>query len=113
MSKGFLKLSHSLVDCPAFTDASAGATRLLILLWRRFNGRNNGDIPCSVREAAAWCKCGKSAAAAYFIELQERGLISPVSKGRFTSRGARQNVATKWLLTFLPSKQGGPDVARA
>src|SRR5215831_2831997 len=71
----FVKLPYDVLDSAAFISASAGAKALFVFLIRRFNGRNNGQISCSVREAAAWCACGKTAAAKYFDELIALDLI--------------------------------------
>ena len=98
----FVRLGHSLVDGAAFRLASSGATRLIILLLRRFNGHNNGAISCSIREAADWCHCGKSTAAKLFEELETLNLIGVVHKGAFSIKaGDDKNAATTWRLTFL------------
>jgi hypothetical protein len=112
MSKnaGFLKMMHAFIDSTEFREASDHGKSLLLLLWRRFNGRNNGKIPCSVREAAAWCHCSRSAAARYFAELIDLGLLRATSKGHFTGDGRRDR-STEWLLTFLPRGKGETDAA--
>src|SRR5262245_21530073 len=106
----FVKLPYEVLDSPAFISASAGAKALFVFLIRRFNGRNNGQISCSVREASAWCVCGKSAAARYFAELIDLDPIEPVVKGRFTGRGFRRNGASVSLRAAgpYPMKAGDP-----
>ena len=109
---GFIRLTHALVDGEAFMLASNGARCLLILIWRRFNGRNNGQIPLSVREAADWLHCGKTATARYFAELQQLGLIEAVTKGQFAIKsGTGKNAATTWRLTFLQNERADDDKA--
>jgi hypothetical protein len=106
----FVMMSHELIDCPAFVSASCGATRLLIFIWRRHNGRNNGAISCSIREAAAFLHCGKSTAARYFSELHALGLIEPVRLGNFVYKvGDLKNAATTWRLSFLPNNEAHQD----
>jgi len=104
----FIRLSHSLVDSESFAIASNGARSLLILLWRRYNGRNNGSLSCSVREAATWLHCGKSQAGVYFTELQQLELIEAVNKGNFTVKiGDGRRAATTWRLKFLEDQGKG------
>jgi hypothetical protein len=98
----FLLLDHELIDGDAFGAATGGATRLLIFIMRRFNGRNNGDIPCGIREAAKFLHCGKSTAARFFEELEGLKLIEPTRRGHFeVKQGEMKNVATRWRVTFL------------
>jgi hypothetical protein len=98
-ARPFARLFHDVVDSTAVAAASTGAKALLLLLTRRHNGKN--EIVCSVREAAAWCHCGKSTAATYFKELNGLGLIEPVRLGHFQIKaGDLKNAATTWRLTF-------------
>jgi hypothetical protein len=79
-----------------------GPTRLCVLFLRRYNGSNNGAIPLSVREVEAWCKCGHATAIRYLRELQERGLIEPVTVGSFCIKaGPQKMMATTWRLHFV------------
>ena len=104
--ENFIKFDYSTVD-GAIAAATSHATRLLVLLTRRFNGHNNGEIPCSVREAAAWCKCSLSTAQRCFVELQELGLIEIVIRGNFAIKdGSRKNTASTWRLAFVHNKGG-------
>jgi hypothetical protein len=72
---------HTVVESPEFATASAGATRLLLLLLRRYNGWNNGKIAYSTRDAAKWLHCSKSTASACFAELERRGPIGASCQG--------------------------------
>ncbi len=102
-SVGFVKLTHAVIDSEAFAASSSHATRLLIFLWRRHNGKNNGFIKCSVREAATWLHSSKATASAAFVELQERGLVEAVTRGHFTVKaGGAKSVATTWRLLVIP-----------
>jgi hypothetical protein len=93
----FVRLFDDVIDSSPVISASCGATRLLMLLMRRRNGRN--EICCSVREAAAWCHCSKATAMRYFRELQSLELIEPLRKGRFEIKaGELKALATTWRL---------------
>lgn len=88
---------------PAFQSLSANAVRLLLELKMLHNGRNNGAIFLSVREAARRLSVGKNLAAAMFGELQDRGFVRPNVVGAFDLKtGARRGAATSWILTEYP-----------
>ena len=98
---GFIKFDHEFVDT-AIEPLTCGATRHLVGLMRQFNGYNNGEIVFSIRQASAWCRCGKDAAAAYLRELQDRGLVVPMVKGHFRTKSETgKRVASTWRLPFL------------
>ena len=103
MTARFCKLKHAVMDTAEFRGLSAGATRLLLLLFRRYDGFNNGQIVCSKRDAMRWCHCGDPAALAYFRELEAVGLISQTKKGEFRCFGHRGSYCTvsTWRLNFL------------
>jgi hypothetical protein len=102
---GFVKLPYSLLDSEALVAASSHATRLLVLLLRKYNGKNNGSIICGVREAAAWCHCSKGTASKVFIELQTLGIIKAVRRGHFCMKvGAAKGDATVWRILVIPEE---------
>ena len=103
---GFAKLYHPFID-EKIEPLSSGATRLYIAFLRRYNGYNNAQIPFSVREAAAWCRCGLATAQSYLRELQEQGLIEPVVIGSFQIKlGDQKNAATTWRLPRVTEGAG-------
>jgi len=93
------------LTCPAYRSLSIGARALLIELKALYNGSNNGDLFMSAREAAKRLNrpTGKSQAAVWFAELQDKGFIRPNIVGGFnvksTAAGRR---ATSWILTEFP-----------
>src|SRR5919106_1840788 len=68
---GFVKLDHELMDSPAWRTASPRVRCLVLAIWRRHNGANNGKIPYSRREAQHDLGCGSTQAVRYFSEAQE------------------------------------------
>lgn len=98
----FVLMDYELVDSPAFVGASTNAKCLLIMLIRKFNGHNNGDISCGVREAASWLHSSKDTASRAFAELEGLGLIERTRRGHFKIKaGEMKNVATSWRLNFI------------
>ena len=79
----------------AYRSLSCYARCLLVELYRRYNGGNNGEISMSVREAAELLGCNKDTALKAFRELEERGFIKSNVKGAFT---LKERHATTWIL---------------
>jgi hypothetical protein len=61
---------------------------------RRYNGKNNGEISLSVREAAIAGNCGKSSAQRHLESLVRHGFIALNNKGMMRNR-----YASTWFLT--------------
>ena len=87
----------------AFQSLSCSAVRLLIELKMLHNGHNNGKLFLSVRQAAKRIHIGKNQVSQAFAELRDRGFIRPNVEGAFNLKsGARQGLATSWVLTEFP-----------
>lgn len=85
---------------PAYRALSIGARALLVELKALYNGRNNGALFLSVREAAGRLGCSKSFAADRFQELHDKGFIRPRERGHFQVKClVGQARATSWVLT--------------
>lgn len=99
----FVILPYNILDSPAWKNLSPGAALIYIELKKRFNGRNNGELPLSCREAAVVAHCGKGTAGKLLTELVEHGFIQPAVKGRFRNRHA-----TTWILTSETYERRAP-----
>ena len=53
---GFLLMSKRMFDSPAFRSLSSSSIIVYLLLVRRFNGYNNGEIALSCRDCAKYAK---------------------------------------------------------
>ena len=86
------------------------ARALLIEVWVRHNGGNNGRIPFSYLEARATLSVGRGGkmvhgrkVIAAFEELQEKGFLVVRDKGLFNWKvGAGEGRATEWEITTEP-----------
>ena len=85
-----------MMDAEAWQSLTGNQRAVYIEMAARYNGRNNGRIPYSVREAAESLHIGKSTAARDLAVLQERGFIIPRKKGAFSLKVRH---ATEWRLT--------------
>lgn len=101
---GFIRLDHELVRSERWQALTANATRLLIDIWSRYNGRNNGAIRYAIRDAETLLHCSRRTAIRTFAELSEVGLIEARERGGFRYRGhdTWQGVATAWRITTIP-----------
>jgi hypothetical protein len=80
---------------------------MLLELKALYNGRNNGDLFLSVREAARRVGIGKTLAAKCFHDLLDRGFLTIARPGAFNVKAAsRRGDATAWLLTEFPPGDG-------
>jgi hypothetical protein len=93
----YVKLDHLVLRHPAFETLTGRAVKLLIYVYMRYNGSNNGQISFSVREAAALLRCSKDTAAATFRELVEHLLLEEIVKGAFSLKARH---ATTWRITL-------------
>jgi len=105
----FLKLTWFMLESAAWRALTPAARATYIELAKLYNGRNNGWLALSVRDAAERCKINKDTAAKALAALQGAGFVECVIPGGF-SRKVRH--ATEWRLTgercdktgALPSK---------
>ena len=91
-----------MMQTEAWQSLTPASVRVWIELTSRFNGRNNGIIALSARDAAARCNIAKDTATKSFAELVEKGFLECATPGGFT-RKVRH--ATEWRLTHLPCDQ--------
>ncbi len=91
-----VRLYHWMLNSPAWQALSPGARSLLIEVWARHNGQNNGEISFSVREAAKNLRVSKDTAAKWFHELEEKGFLKARRRGSFHWKGSK---ATTWEVT--------------
>ena len=94
----FIRLPHYLLGCPAWRTMSARAKAVLLDVWLRHNGTNNGQISYAVREGQA-IGFGKSATAAALAENVERGFLR-VRRGSWFDLKTKE--ARLWEITAEP-----------
>jgi hypothetical protein len=91
-------LPHYLLNCPAWKTLPSDGKALLIDVWKRHNGSNNGEISYSVREAEE-IGISRSAAARMFKELVERGFLAVARNSAFN---LKTREARRWRLAAEP-----------
>ena len=94
----FVRLDHALLSTMAWLYLSPAAMKLLLALWARFTGNNNGQIPFGVREAMGLLGCGKHQALRLFDELQDKGFVRVARDSDFRTK----RVAREFTITALP-----------
>jgi hypothetical protein len=108
----YVGLPHYMLDCPAFKTLPGDALKLLIYIWKRHNGVNNGEITFAVREAGeGGIGISKSVAARMLEVLIERGFLVIVRNSGFN---VKTKLARSWRLTAEPyrDKPGTKDFMR-
>ena len=102
----YFQMFEWVMRSPAWQAANVYERALYIEIKRRYNGRNNGDVSLSHREAEALLGCSNTAVEKAFKGLQVKGFIKPQQKGSFNWKvgkdGRSQGRATRWRLTELP-----------
>ena len=97
VDKQHKRLHHSMLASETWKHLPPPAIKVLIELWRRFNGRNNGQISLSRNEAVKLLHIGKGTAQKAFETLIEMGFIKIARRGSFCGRRA-----TEYILTDTP-----------
>ena len=103
-------LPKYMLGSPAWRSLCAPARALYIHVAARFNGRNNGGIAFSVREAASEVRIAKDTAGRAFAKLVERGFLELAQPGAFTFKARH---AAEWRLTALPCDRTGAPASKA
>ena len=85
-----------MLNSSAYRSLNPTARAVLVELYRRHNGSNNGDIPLSVREAAEAVNVTKDTANKALWDIVDRGFARIMEKGAFKLKARH---ATTWWLT--------------
>ena len=96
----FINLHRGVTDSSAWKELSCEAKCLVILVWGRHNGKNNGEISLSHREARMSLGIGNSKTSKAFCDAKAHGFLIERTKGSFGQKTrAGQGRATEWELT--------------
>src|SRR5262249_18043733 len=107
-NRRFVMTDHDAMASAAWlVIVKTGAVPLLLEISRRCNGRNNGEISYSQREAEERFGCSSHTAVQWFRVLQEAGFIVLVRKGSFNQK-AGVGRASIWRLTMEPCEGKEP-----
>lgn len=100
-----VRLHHWLLESAAWRSLSPHARALLIEIWQRYTGINNGAISYSHREAAEALQVGHNRPITLFRELENKGFIVAMKRGHFQMKGGP---ATEWRITALECGNDSP-----
>lgn len=100
----FVALPHYMLRSCAWKTLPSDAKALLIDVWMRHNGMNNGEISYSVREAEA-IGLSRSVAGRNFRVLIERGFLVVARDSAFS---LKTQEARLWRLTMEPYREQSP-----
>jgi hypothetical protein len=94
-----VRLYHWVLNSLAWHSLDVYARALYVAISAKYNGRNNGEIIFSCRQAMEGLHISRGQASISFRKLEERGFIKPVIKGGFNRKGNAARNATIWRLT--------------
>jgi IclR helix-turn-helix domain len=111
---GFIMLPHAVYDSPEFESLKPIDIAVLLLMMRKYNGYNNGDIQLGVREVAHRCHCSLATASRALKSLQHAGFITLTYNGHLVRDFGRPNAPSRWKLNIDDStdKRDGSNVIR-
>lgn len=124
-SDRFIQIPHYMIDSQGWHSLPGDAIKLLIAVWRRHNGVNNGEISFGCGEAPKSVAFSKATAARMFDLLRYRGFLAIVREAQFKSPWARSwritaerhngNSASKDYMRWRPetgNKNDSPSLTR-
>lgn len=82
-AKHWVQIEHYLMDTPAWRALSANGKAIYIEVKRRYNGKNNGLISFSSREAGEALNASHQTGARALSELQQHGFIEVTEDSTF------------------------------
>ena len=98
-----IRLHRGVTYSEAWKGLSCVARCVLLEVWVRHNGFNNGQIACSHRQIKKALRIGSAKATSAFRELQDAGFIIMRQRGSFDWKaGAGEGRATEWEITTEP-----------
>jgi hypothetical protein len=69
------------IDSQAYNGLSPRAVQVLVMLWRQYDGFNNGEIPLGTPRAGRLCHCGQATAWRAFQEIIDSGIATITDLG--------------------------------
>lgn len=97
-------IPHIVYDSAAFRSCKPAERAVLIDLIRRHNGRNNGFLALSARDAAEAVHINKDTANKALNGLWAKGLIACTKAGSF---GFKLRHSAEWRLTWMRCERTG------
>lgn len=99
-NRQYIYLHRGVTDSPAWKSLNCEARSLLIEIWQRHNGMNNGRIALSRRQIREALRIGHAKIVTATDQLVDRGFIIVRQAGAFTWKdGARAGKATEFEIT--------------
>lgn len=102
-----MRLDHSLLTSPAYRSLSPVSRALLVELVRLYNGKNNGMLAVSERDAASICNVSRITIRKGFAQLIEVGILEISRNSYFNVKSGDKRCreyALTWLFNFAERK---------
>ena len=95
-AKHWVQLEHYLLDSPAWKGLTANAKVIYIEIKKRYNGKNNGSLALSSRDAGDALNSSHHTGARALKELVDAGFLAVCTKSSFNRK---VKLATEYRLT--------------
>lgn len=99
----YLPIPYSMARSVPWRSLSGPAVKVWIEIRCRYNGRNNGELSLSLREAAALLGMSQTTAQRAFDELIEKGFLIRKSRGHWYGRKAAEYIVTDRSVNGQPA----------
>ena len=100
----FAGVSHDAIDCPAFADLPGEAVRLLLIIARQYDGRNNGRLHAAHSYCRARGITSESTLKRAVSSLIAHGFIYR-TRGHGLDPITGKNLPARYACTWLPLTQ--------
>lgn len=104
-NRRFIRLHAGITGSDAYQDLKPLPRALLIEIWRRHDGFNNGRIPYSEREGASALHTGRNQIRAGLNDLIEHGFIVRHQRGSFN---VKDRTSSEYSITAEDMFDGTP-----
>lgn len=100
----WVQLEHWLLDTPSWRHLSTNARVIYVEIKRRYNGKNNGLISLSAREAGEAVNASQQTGARALVELSDHGFIEITEDSTFNRK---VHIARRYRLTEAADDRPG------
>lgn len=105
----FVALHHYMIKSPAWRSLTPQDRAVFVELATVYDGKNNGYLALSTRDAADRCNISKNTATGCFRRLQERGFIELAQRGAFIGAA----LAAEWRMAHQKCDRTGHMASKA
>jgi hypothetical protein len=100
----YVGIPWGVIDSQEYAALSPRAVQVLVMLWRQYDGFNNGEIPLGTPRAGRLCHCDQKTAWRAFQEIIDSGIATITDPGRPLPNGS--NRESRWRINHAIENRG-------